>query len=185
MIQLVKLTLAAASFFFIANLALAQGVTNNYAEARFLDSEIGNLDGDGIEIAGSYQIDPEWTVFGSYSTQNFGSSVDLDILELGVGYLLPPVSGLDLLVAGSILSSEFGNDDDNGFKLTGLTRTMLADNLEGRASLNYVNIDDSDIYLELGADYFFNAEFSAGAEIQLGSDTDTISIGARWYYDNR
>lgn len=166
----------------LAGFAHSQGVSYNYGEVRYLDSEIGNLDGDGIEIAGSYQIDPEWVVLGSYSNQDFGGA-DWDVLELGAGYILPQANGFDLLVSASFVSSDFGDNDDNGIRLTAGARNELTEELEGRISLNYLNIDDSDLFLELGADYFFSPQLSAGAEVQLGSDTDTFSIGARWYYD--
>lgn len=165
------------------SLASAQDISYDFAELRYLDSEIGNQDGDGIEVAGSYQFDPEWLVTGSYSAQDFGSSFDVDILEIGVGYILPQTNGFDLVGAASIVNADYGDDDDNGFRLALQARSNFTEQLEGRASLNYLDVNDSDLFIELGADYFFSPQLSAGAEIQLGSDTDTISIGARWYYN--
>ena len=177
-----KSILGVTALFVAANLAQAQEINYNYAELRYLDSEIGNADGDGIEIAGSYQIDPEWLVIGSYSSQDFGFA-DWDVLEAGIGYILPDVNGFNLMSSISIIDSEFGNDDDNGVRLSTGVRTELTNQLEGRAFINYLNIDGSDLFVELGADYFFSPQIAAGAEVQLGSDTDTFSIGVRWFYD--
>lgn len=169
----------------LANVAHAQGISYNYLEARYLDSEVGFVDGDGIEVGGSYQVDAEWLVAGSYSNQDFDFVGDLDTFEVGIGYILPNVNGFAVTAEAAIVRREFGNDDDNGIKLSSTARIFLAENLEGRGSLNYLNVDDSDLYIELGADYFFMPQLAAGAEVQLGSDTDTISIGVRWFYDQR
>lgn len=178
-----KLILSSILLLTIAGLTQAQGISYNYGEVRYLDSEVGARDGDGIEIAGSYQIDPEWLVLGSYSSQDYGDNLNGDVIELGVGHILPAVNGVELVGTASVVSSEFGDDDENGIKLTALARTEFTAELEGRASVNYLKVDDGDLFVELGADYFFSPQISAGAEVQLGSNTDTISIGVRWYYD--
>ncbi len=164
----------------LASITHAQSVSYNFAEARYLNSDGG---GDGIEIAGSYLVDPEWVVMGQFSTQEFDNDFDLDIYEIGVGYLLPEINGYSLLASASFTHFNTDFDDDNGVRLAFGARNMFTDRIEGRASINYVTAGgDNDLFFEVGGDYFFNPRLAAGAEIQLGSELDTVSIGVRWHY---
>lgn len=177
----------ALSLILIAVAALAVNTANaqisyDYAELRYLSSDRGAADTDGIEIAGSYQFDEDWLVLGSYASE--GGDTDVDVFEVGVGYLLPDVEGINLMTSISILDIDVGNASENGFRLALLGRKMLTEELEGRASINYVDSFDTDLFFELGVDYFITPRFAAGAELQIGSDTDTISIGGRWYFNN-
>ena len=174
-----------ATLSLISGFAMAQStppIDYDYAEVRYLNSDIDGLDGDGVEIAGSYQFDAEWLVRGSYSSQDFDFGAELDLLELGIGYKLPQLNAFDIVGYVSLIDASFARGGDTGFRFGAEGRTMLTSELEGRASINYIDIDDSDVFIELGVDYFFAPNISAGGEIQLGSDTDTISVGARWYY---
>jgi len=165
-----------------ANISNAQ-ISYDFGEIRYLSSDRDNGDSDGIEVAGSYQFDEDWLVLGSYASEN--GDIDADVFEFGVGYLLPDFEGVNMMVSLSVLDSELSDQgDDNGFRLALQGRKMLTDELEGRATLNFVDTFDRDLFFEIGADYFFNPRFSAGAELQLGSDTDQFSIGARWYFKN-
>lgn len=165
----------------IATFNHAQSVSYNFAEARYLNSDFG---GDGVEIGGSYLFDPEWVVMGNYSTQEFDGGVELDIFEIGVGYLLPEISGYSLLASASFVSADADVDNDNGVRLAFGARNLFTEKIEGRASINFITAGDSDLFFEVGADYFVTPKLAAGAEIQLGSDLETFSIGVRWHYGN-
>lgn len=162
--------------------AFAQEIDFNYAELRYLDSELGGVSGDGIELGGSYRINQDWLVYGSYSDQDFNSFVELETFEFGAGLILQGYLDFDLIARAALINQEIANDDENGVLLSIGVREYIIENLEGRGSLNYVNVDASDIFLELGLDYHFHEQFSAGAQVDLGSDDDTFSIGVRWFY---
>lgn len=170
-------------FCLIAALTHAQTVSYNFAEARYLNSDNG---GDGVEIGGSFQFDAEWVVMGHYSTQSFDGDVDLDVFEIGVGYVLPEINGYSLLASASFVNAEVSagpfDDDDNGVRLAFGARNLFTERVEGRASINFNSAIDNDLFFEVGGDYFVTPRLAAGAEVQLGSETDTVSIGVRWHY---
>jgi hypothetical protein len=77
-----------------------------------------------------------------------------------------------------------GIDDEIGFELSGGVRGMLTPEVEARAKLTYLDIDDlgDDAYLTLGGDYFFMPNLSAGLELDVGGDFDTLSAGVRYFF---
>jgi hypothetical protein len=66
--------------------------------------------------------------------------------------------------------------------LSGGLRGLLMPKFEIRGSVNYINLDSSDTYLELAGDYYFTQRFSAGLSIEFAGDTDLFSVGARYYF---
>ncbi len=76
-----------------------------------------------------------------------------------------------------------GSSDDNGFAFSAGARGLLAPQFEIRGSVNHINLDDNDTYLELAADYYFAERFSAGASLEFAGDADTFTIGARWFFE--
>ena len=62
------------------------------------------------------------------------------------------------------------------------TRGFLAPKFEIRGSVNHINVDDSDTYLQIAGDYYFTNQFAAGVSLDFAGDTDSFSLGARWYF---
>ena len=62
------------------------------------------------------------------------------------------------------------------------TRGMLTPKFEIRGSVNHINLDNSDTYLELAGDYYFTPRFSAGVSLEFAGDTDVFTIGGRWFF---
>ncbi|MEW8470821.1 MAG: hypothetical protein AB2637_19955, partial [Candidatus Thiodiazotropha sp.] len=75
-----------------------------------------------------------------------------------------------------------GEEDESGFELSGGVRGMVKPQIEVRASLNYLDIEDSDTYFTLGGDYYIMPNISAGIELDMGGDYETVSIGAKFYF---
>lgn len=180
----------AAALFLLQSPAFGQSGTAaptdlnyNYLELRFVDLD---NDGDGLRLYGSYDLRNDWIVVGGLTSVDFGSSVDLDIFEIGGGYIWEYAPNWDLVstvrfVRASV-DTPAGSDDDNGFALSGGVRGFLAPQLEIRGSVNHINLDNSDTYLELAADYYFARQFSAGISVEFAGDSDLFSVGARWYF---
>ena len=138
--------LSSAALLLAASLsAQASDLDYNYAELRIVDTEVGNRDGDGLRLNGSFALTNEWVLVSGYTTIDLDGDIDYDSLAGGV-------------------------------------RGLIIPQLEGRATINYVDLDNSDTYFEVGGDYYFNPVFSAGATLEFGGDTDTLTIGVRWYF---
>jgi hypothetical protein len=186
----------AAALLIITGNALAAELSYDYAELRYVDTEIdGNggsdLNGDGFELGGSIEIADNIHLFGSYQTLDFDFNVDISTVEVGAGYMRPVASGTDFVARVSYIDAEadtgFATVDDNGFGLSAGFRRLFAQQFEGRAFVNHVDLDDSgdSTSIELAGDYYFNNQFTAGLTLAFGDDETTLGIGGRYYFGAR
>ena len=162
----------------------ASDVKYNYIEGRYiLDAEAdSNIDGDGVRMGGSFRFDQSIYAFGSFQSLDLDFGNDIDILELGAGYIYPLNANWDANFTAAFVNSEVNNDDDSGYSLTAGIRGMMTPKIEGRAKLTYIDVNDDDTFITLGADYFFLPNLSVGLEMDLSGDLETTSIGARYYF---
>ena len=160
------------------------GLDYTFAELRFVDVDVS--DGDGFRLSGSYDLDNDWLIVGSFTTLDYNNNVDQSILEVGVGYVWKYSDDFDLTSTVRIVRSDIDaggvSVDDSGFGLSAGIRGLLSPELEVRGSINHINLDNSDTYLELAGDYYFTEQFSAGVSLEFAGDTDAFTIGARWYF---
>ena len=187
--------LTASSLALLTTLSIASPLTvmagdpnYDYLEARYLlDADLDNLDGDGIRFAGSYRFTPQVFGFAEYDTVDLDNvSADFDIFKIGAGFIHPLNTtwnaDLSLAYVDAETDSRGLRFDDSGFEISGGVRAMIRPNIGVRASLNYIDIEDDDTYFTLGGDYHFLPNLSAGVEIDLGADYETLSIGARYLF---
>ena len=184
------ISLATTLVVVIAGVAPTQAteLSYDYVELRFVDTEIGNLDGDGLRLAGSYQISGNWLLVGGFSSLDFDNDVDTTTFDIGAGYVYRYRPEFDLVGYARFVHTEVDagpfEEDDTGIALAGGVRGLFTPAFEGRATVNYINVDDSDTFFEFGADYHFNPQFSAGATLDVGGDADSLTIGVRWFFGN-
>ena len=162
----------------------------SYAELRFVDVDFRG--GDGLRLHGSYELENNWLIVGGLTTLDFANNVDITILELGAGYIWKYSDEFDLTTSLRIVRSDIDaagvSTNDTGFALSAGVRGLLAPAFEIRGSVNHINsvnqinLDNSDTYLELAGNYYFTEQFSAGVTLEFAGDTDAFTIGARWYF---
>ena len=156
----------------------------SYAELRFVDVDTNG--GDGFRFGGSYEFDGPWLLLGAITALDFNNSVDSTLLEVGGGYVWNYTDDFDLVGTLQLVRAEVdtpgGSVDDTGFALSAGTRGLLAPQFEVRGSVNHINLDNSDTYLELAGDYYFTEQFSAGVSLEFAGDTDSFTLGARWFF---
>jgi hypothetical protein len=75
-----------------------------------------------------------------------------------------------------------GSSDDSGFALSGGIRGFIAPQFEVRGSVNHVNLDDSDTYLELAGDYYITQQFATGVSLEFAGDSDLFTLGVRLFF---
>ena len=185
--KLKQITTNAASLLLIAGMSFspvqASDVKYNYLEGRYvLDAEVGSIDGDGIQAGGSYRLNNDFYIAGSYETLDFDFGNDIDIITLGGGYILPLNAQWDANFALSYVNVDVNSFDDSGYSLAAGVRGMMTPKIEGRATVTYIDIDDDDTFITLAGDYFMLPHLSVGLEVDLGGDLDTVSLGVRYYY---
>ena len=175
----------------VQGIALAQTVEEQqvslsytYAELRFVS--VDTRSGDGIRFNGSFELENNWMIVGGLTTLDFNNNVDSNVLELGGGYIWHYSKDFDLLSTLRFVRADTdtpgGRSNDNGFAFSAGARGLFAPQFEIRGSVNHINVDDSDTYLELAGDYYFTERFSAGASLEFAGDVDTFTIGARWFF---
>jgi len=156
----------------------------NYAELRFVD--VDSSGGDGIRVNGSFDLGNNWLIVGGVTALDFNNNVDTTSWELGIGYVWDYSDDFDLFstlrYARAEIDTPGGSVDDNGFAFSAGARGFLTREIEIRGSVNHVNFDNSDTYLELAGDYYFTRQFAAGLSLEFAGDTDVITIGARWFF---
>ena len=161
----------------------------SYLELRFVD--VDRKGGDGIRFNGSYDFGNHWQIVGGITSLDFDDGVDSTVFELGAGYVWHYSNDFDLVSTLRYISAEIDipnpnnptvSVDDDGFAFSAGTRGKLTPDFEIRGSVNHINVDNSDTYLELGGDYYFTPQISAGVSLEFAGDTDVITIGARWFF---
>lgn len=156
----------------------------SYGELRFVD--VDDNGGDGFQLAGSYELEGPWILVGSLTALDFNNNVDTTLLEIGGGYVWDYSEDFDLFgtlrLARAEVDTPGGDADDTGFAFSAGTRGFLAPKFEIRGSVNHINFDNSDTYLQIAGDYYFTSQLSAGLSLDFAGDTDSFSLGARWYF---
>jgi hypothetical protein len=166
-----------------AQSAKQPSLSYSFAELRYVDVDNG---GDGFELGGSFQFTGNWFGVASISSLDFSNNVDVNTFEIGAGYIFPLQPDWDIQVNGRIVRSEVdtpvGSVDDTGIGLLGGIRGLIAPQLEVRGNLHYINVDESDVFLEVAGDWYFTPQFAAGLSVEFGGDVDLWTIGARYYF---
>lgn len=157
----------------------------SYAELRFVDVDTNG--GDGLQLGGSLDLNGPWILLGSITDLDFDNNVDATILQVGGGYVWQYNQTFDLIASLQLVRTDVdalgGSADDTGLALSGGFRGLLAPQFEIRGSVNHVNLDDSDTFLEIAGDYYFTDQVAAGLSVELAGDDDVFTVGARWFFN--
>lgn len=158
------------------------GVNYNYLELRFVD--VDSNGGDGLRFGGSVDLGNNWLILGNLTSLEFNNNVDATLFEVGGGYVWHYNNDFDFLATVQYVHIDVdgANDVENGVKFSGGTRGLITPQFEIRGLVNHTTAGDSDTYLELAGDYYFNRQFAAGLSLEFAGDNDVITIGGRWFF---
>lgn len=166
--------------------AVSQADTLDYsfAELAYVDSEFGNLNGDGISLRGSVPVNDTFFVFASYWDVGYDFNVDLTSIEAGAGAHLPFNDKAQLVVRFGLVKSELdtnnSSNDDDGFTFGGHVRAALMPRFEVEGGFDYIDLGtDPDTLLVAQARYFFLENVAGGLRLEFGDDIDSMSLGVR------
>lgn len=173
----------------LAPSAVLADLRYNAFDANFVDIEIDsgrtNVDGDGIELGGSYELNDKFFLLGRWQDQDLDFGIDGRVLEIGAGLHHPLSETMDFVGTLSYLDTELdaGNlsADDSGLAIGGGIRARVAEAVEIDASLKLIDFDDSgsDTGVTLGGRYYFSDTMAVGVGLDFSDDADTLRIGFR------
>ena len=164
-----------------------------YAELAYDESDFdlgggGDIDGDGLTLSGSYALNDDWHIYGSYGAADLDFGIDIDTLAIGAGYRYPLQDDVDIYGRVLYISSDVdapgpgGGLDEDGLGLQVRIRYRVTDEFEVEGGIQHVDVFDSDTSLQAMARYHFNRNFSAGIGLTFAGDTDTFGINARYSF---
>jgi hypothetical protein len=174
-----------------STVSYADGFDYNYIDLSYgvLEFDDIDVDGDGFGFGGSYAINPDIHVFGSYQNAGLDFGVDASQFAAGIGYnteLSPTVDALARLSYqyAEVDAPGFGGVDDNGFGFGVGLRFAASDVLELNAAIDYIDFGDGgdDTGFSLGAFYSFTNVFDAGLSGSWSDDTSTYLLTGRYYF---
>ena len=173
--------------------AFADGPSYNYIQGSYEDIEIdtpgGDVDGDGLGVAGSVEFADTWHGFVSYASADFDFSVDFDQLLIGGGYHSPINDNVDLVARLAYIqldASALGfSADDDGFGIAVGLRGQVAERVEAEGYIEYTDLDSSgdDTSFSGAAWYEFTDKFSLGLQLGFGDDISSWGIAGRFFFD--
>jgi hypothetical protein len=161
-------------------------------EVSMVDVELGSgpfdVDGDGFELAGSFEITDKVFLFGEWQEQSLDFSIDGRTLEVGAGLTHGFSDKLDFVGTLSLVDSEIelggSSADDDGLALGAGVRGRVNDSVELEGGLKYVDYDESggDTGFTFGGRYYFNQSMALGASADFADNADTLRLGFRWEF---
>jgi hypothetical protein len=87
-----------------ANAAPANNLRYTYAELRFVDYD--NNGGDGFRVNGSWDLGNNWLILGGITSADFNNNVDVNIFEIGGGYVWRYRPDWDLTATARFMSTD-------------------------------------------------------------------------------
>lgn len=193
--------LAAAPFAASAGEGLSYTyVEGGYAKVHVDDSFLGDPEGDGGYLRGSFAINPSFNVFGSFARvgddyrltdgiNSYRFDVDLTQLELGIGYHMPMGERLDFIaelayqrleVETDLSGFGSGSDDIKGGRAAIGVRGGN-ERLEGWLKAGYLDGGDyeGDFVGTLGGQVRFNRTWGLVGEVEIIDDLTHYKAGVR------
>ena len=160
----------------------AGGINYNYLELRFVDFDTDG--GDGLRFGGSIDVGDNWLILGNLTSLEFNNNVDATIFEVGGGYFWHYNNDFDFLAMVQYVNIDVdgASSAEDGVKFSGGTRGLITPQFEVRGFVHHTTAGNSDTYLEMAGDYYFNRKFAAGVSIEFGGDNDVFTIGGRWFF---
>jgi hypothetical protein len=181
----------------VAGPALADGFSYNNIEARFISTEIEDvepgvdLEGDGFAISGNVEFGSTIHGFGSIGGTEYEDTIDVGALTAGLGFNHSLAPALDLVSGVSYerlkVEVDGGRSIEEGFGLNAGLRGRVGDKVELTAGLKYVDFGDDldDTTIMAGGRYYFSRNFALGLDYSENDDGDTWALAFRYDFGNR
>lgn len=158
-------------------------VDYDYVDGVLVNQEGPGDDYTGLGLRGSIPISPQFYAAGEFhSTNGGGGIVDIDRLDMsfGAGYHMPLNRTTDFFGQVDFLRVDTDLGDDDGLRLTAGVRSEVVQRVELRGSVQYVDVFDGELVVNLGAQYAISEAWAGFLELSEGDDLGGYMVGARF-----
>jgi Ax21 family sulfation-dependent quorum factor len=162
----------------------ADGISYNYVEGGYVNTNADHGDADGFGVNGSVAISPNFHLFGGWSNQEIDNSggADFDRWRLGVGYNRTLSPQIDLVARAAYEKLDAGHGFDvDGYSTEVGVRGAANPYFEGYAMAGWEDFEhvDGDFYGKLGAQAKFNQNWGIAGEVKFVSGDQQWFVGPR------
>jgi len=182
-----------------STISISKEISYDFIQGTYISSTIdtgttaGDLDGNGIDISGSFSVAPAIAITAGYGATSFDEflGVDIDTTELtfGVTGHTSIAPGADIFGNFSVLKANIElsdgftsiDDDDTGNIISIGLRYLASDKIELDIGLSRVDVfDETDNTFGLGVRFYANDKFSLGVGYSTADDVDSLLLNARF-----
>lgn len=161
----------------------ADGISYNYVEGGYTQTNTDGADADGFGVNGSIAIHPNFHIFGGWQNQEIeDTNIDFDQWRLGVGYnyQIAPKADLVTRIAYEKFDAGQGFDFD-GYSTEVGVRGAANQYLEGYAMAGWEDYElaDGEFYGKLGAQVKFNPTWGLAGEAKFVEGDTQWFVGPR------
>lgn len=147
-------------------------------------------DGDGLQLRGSLPVYQNFFAFAEYQSLNLDQNVDARRFLVGGGGHWPINNKIDIVGRLGIVNYKVDtrnvDDDDTGIFVGARVRAVVMPKLEVEGGVEHQHVDvfglKNDTYLVGEARYNFTPQWSAGAIVNVGGDTNLIGAQGRFNF---
>ncbi len=161
--------------------ALADSPDWRYVEGGYalLDTDATEFDGAGVNA--KYLLQNNIYLNGEYSNVT-DNGFDINMATAGVGYRMPLNGNTDAYVGANFERIDTDAADENGYSVNTGVRSMVTQEVELMGEVGYYDVDDGDVTMKVGANYYFAPSWAAGVSYKKIDDIDMTQVTARYTF---
>lgn len=176
--------------------AMAEQPSYNFLQAAYQRVEIdlggilGDVDGDGYQVGGSFEIGESMYFFADYADAGLDFNVDSSQIKAGFGFHHGISANTDFFANLAYVKAELelggiGSADENGYGVAIGVRSNVSDTVELELSVSYVDLGDDIDSTSVDGRFWFDVTdtFALGLGAGVDDDVTTYEAGMRWYFD--
>lgn len=170
--------LIAGSFSFTA---LAESPNWRYVEGGYalLDTDAAEYDGVGVNA--KYLLQNNIYLNGDY-TNVTDNGFDINTITAGAGYRIPLNGMTDAYVGVNFERVDTDAVEENGYSINTGVRSMVTPELELLGEVGYYDVDDGDMSVKVGANFYFTRNWAAGVSYKKIDNVDMTLVSARYAF---
>ena len=181
---------------FITGTAAAQkggDYSYTWLQVSYTQADFDNVasDGDGLGFSGSFELSPNFHIFGGYAGLDVDSNADASGWKAGIGLNTPLSKLMDIVVQLSYQTTEVpapsplvGTVHDDGLGFRAGVRVGANDWIELKGGMTYVDLDSgNETVFDAGFLLNISRAFAVGVGGSWDDDVSAWSLNGRLYFD--